>query len=172
MLEVKDNLFQLQLHGGTGGFNGGANGGTGNASPNYRGYGGSGGGGSSDIRIKEDSLYARIIVAGGGGGTYGYNTYGCGTETNGGPGGGLNGIAGGTGDSSWSNPGGAGTQTAAGAGGTKPTHTSSGSDSSYGGSGGGRRWRRLVWRPEVVALELQMVQVEIMHMQEMQETMA
>ena len=43
-----------------GGFNGG---GTGYSS----GYGG---GGASDIRIAKDSLYARVIVAGGGGGAY------------------------------------------------------------------------------------------------------
>lgn len=40
----------------TGGFNGGG----------YR-YGYKGGGGGSDVRIRQDSLYARVIVAGGGG---------------------------------------------------------------------------------------------------------
>ena len=39
-----------------------------------------GGGGASDIRIGQDSLYARVIVAGGGAGSSSYNmlTYGCG----------------------------------------------------------------------------------------------
>ena len=51
-----------------GGFNGG---GAGNASNSY--IAGSGGG-ATDIRIKDDSLYSRVIVAGGGGG--GSNTAG------------------------------------------------------------------------------------------------
>ena len=47
-----------------------------------------GGGGSSDIRIMEDSLYARIIVAGGGGGAGLAN---CGHNGKGGFGGGNEG---------------------------------------------------------------------------------
>ena len=50
---------------GTGGFNGGANGSRGNRNGSMSG----GGGGASDIRIEHDSLYARVIVAGGGGST-------------------------------------------------------------------------------------------------------
>ena len=63
----------------SGGFNGGAN----------ATYYGGGGGGASDIRIGQDSLYARVIVAGGGGGAQGRAsaTY----KANGGVGGGLNG---------------------------------------------------------------------------------
>ena len=45
-----------------GGFNGG-----GFASHESTGEPGNGGGGATDVRIAQDSLYARIIVAGGGG---------------------------------------------------------------------------------------------------------
>lgn len=57
-----------------GGFNGGG----------YR-YGFPGGGGASDIRINSDSLYARVIVAGGGGSCGAYNRAGSygGGETGG-----------------------------------------------------------------------------------------
>ena len=82
----------------SGGFNGGGKAG-------YW-YGGSGGGGS-DIRLGTDSLYSRIIVAGGGGGGWGYSNY------NGGYGGGSTGGTG-TGYSS-SYYGQPGTQTAGGA---------------------------------------------------------
>ena len=47
-----------------GGFNGG-----GFASHESTGEPGNGGGGATDVRIAQDSLYARIIVAGGGGGS-------------------------------------------------------------------------------------------------------
>lgn len=47
----------------SGGFNGGGN----------AGYSGGGGGGASDIRFGLDSLYARGLVAGGGGGAYAYD---------------------------------------------------------------------------------------------------
>jgi hypothetical protein len=61
---------------GTGGCNGGG----------YAAHsGGKSGGGATDIRLKVDSLYSRVIVAGGGGGT------GDGTIDAGGHGGGLNG---------------------------------------------------------------------------------
>jgi hypothetical protein len=61
---------------GTGGCNGGG----------YTTHsGGRSGGGSTDIRLKVDSLYSRVIVAGGGGGTS------DGTSDSGGYGGGLNG---------------------------------------------------------------------------------
>ena len=49
------------------------------------------GGGASDMRIKNDSLYARVIVAGGGGGS---SYYVSGAGGNGGAGGGLSGGAG------------------------------------------------------------------------------
>lgn len=62
----------------SGGFNGGS-------ATNRYGYGG---GGGSDIRIIQDSLYARIIVAGGGG------SNGYGSANLGGYGGGTNGGAG------------------------------------------------------------------------------
>ena len=110
-----------------GGFNGGGS--------NYTyGSGGSGGGGS-DIRIGTDSLYARVIVAGGGSGTgwtikgaagggesglSNYNSSSCGTQKNGG---------------STYTPGQSGTVTVGsfGIGGN-------GSGSSEGGSGGGGGW--------------------------------
>ena len=57
----------------TGGFNGG-------------GSGGYGGGGASDVRLGTDSLYARVIVAGGGGGYGSYGTGGVGGGTSGGDG--------------------------------------------------------------------------------------
>lgn len=52
----------------TGGFNGGGNG-----YIRYTSYGGTGGGGATDIRVGNDSLYARVIVAGGGGGAGSYS---------------------------------------------------------------------------------------------------
>lgn len=112
--------------GNTGGTDGGFNGG--GARSSY-----SGGGGASDIRIGQDSLYARVIVAGGGGsdgasdktGMYG------------------GGESGGTSSENYGSGGGGGTQTAGGAGGNsndgafgqggKGTNRSSG----YGGAGGG-----------------------------------
>lgn len=55
----------------TGGFNGGGKGKVRYYSKRYSSAGG--GGGASDIRIGQDSLYARVIVAGGGGGEAGSN---------------------------------------------------------------------------------------------------
>ena len=67
---------------------------------------GEAGGGASDIRIGNDSLYSRVIVAGGGGGhataTYSYI---------GGAGGGLSGVEGGSNNTGYANPG---TQTGTG----------------------------------------------------------
>lgn len=83
----------------SGGFNGGG-------SAGYR-YGGSGGG-ASDIRIGTDSLYARVLVAGGGGGGWGHDGY------NGGIGGGTSGGQGKGYSSSYL--AGAGTQSAGGSG--------------------------------------------------------
>ena len=71
-------------HSVAGGFNGG---GTGYALSGNSG--GGGGGGASDIRIGSNSLYARVIVAGGGGGTGNKGTDGSGL--NGGYGGGTSG---------------------------------------------------------------------------------
>ena len=130
--------------GGTGGFNGGGQGGDGtNLTSGYIGAGGSGGGGASDIRIGQDSLYARVIVAGGGGGTGGYNSYTFSPIAHpGGYGGGQTGEtpltnSASTGGTTTSNPGAGGGASSAGAGGATPTFTSSGSDGTYHGSGGG-----------------------------------
>lgn len=105
-----------------GGFNGGGG--------RYRYYGG---GGGSDIRIGTDSLYARVIVAGGGGSdgaTSKTGMYGGGTS-------------GGSSTESYGTGGGGGTQTEGGTGGS----SNSGSfgmggnglyrSSGYGGAGGG-----------------------------------
>ena len=105
-----------------GGFNGGGS-----------RYGYKGGGGGSDIRIGQDSLYARVIVAGGGGSdgaTSKTGLYGGGTS-------------GGTASQSFGTGGGGGTQTAGGSGGS----SNSGSfgqggnglyrASGYAGAGGG-----------------------------------
>ena len=91
----------------SGGFNGGGQGYNRYYSGTYT-YG-QGGGGGSDIRIGTDSLYSRVIVAGGGGGT----AYECG-GTSGGYGGGTSGGAG-TGFESARYPSNPGTQTAGGA---------------------------------------------------------
>jgi hypothetical protein len=75
------------------------------------------GGGASDIRIGTDSLYARVIVAGGGGGAGVYN-FGSGSPTylaHGGAGGGLQGL---NGSSNSNTVGGGGGQTAGGSSGT------------------------------------------------------
>ena len=106
----------------TGGFNGGGNG-------FNRGYSGTytygqAGGGATDIRIGQNSLYARVIVAGGGSGSN--------NRISGYAGGGLSGISGQSGY--------AGTQTSAGTGGSfgqGGSATTSGSNYRYGASGGG-----------------------------------
>lgn len=131
----------------SGGFNGGANGGTKNNSSSSSN--GGGGGGASDIRINQDSLYARIIVAGAGGGR-GYTT-----ESTGGIGGGTTG--GSSIYKSVENGGTGGTQIAGGSctstyTGTKGENGSlglggTGGTSSSGAGGGGGRWW-LVWWPE------------------------
>lgn len=64
-----------------GGFNGGGSG----RDWSSTNHGGSGGAGATDIRINQDSFYARIIVAGGGGGAS--------DDGNGGSGGGVSGIS-------------------------------------------------------------------------------
>ena len=67
-----------------GGFNGGGDGYSSNTT-----YIECGGGGASDIRIGQDSLYARVIVAGGGGGAGSYSTS---ARYAGGAGGGTSGL--------------------------------------------------------------------------------
>lgn len=114
----------------SGGFNGGG------ARTTYNG-----GGGATDVRIGQNSLYARVIVAGGGGsdgapskkGMYGGGlTGGSTTESFGSGGGGGTQIAGGTGSTSASGKGLAGTYGDFGVGG-KGYNASSG----YAGAGGG-----------------------------------
>ncbi len=105
-----------------GGFNGGGNGFNRDYSSTYT-YG-QAGGGATDIRIGENSLYARVIVAGGGSGSN--------NRISGYAGGGLSGI---TGQSGY-----AGTQTSAGTGGSfgqGGSATTSGNNYKYGASGGG-----------------------------------
>ena len=105
-----------------GGFNGGGNGFNRAYSGTYT-YG-QAGGGATDIRIGQNSLYARVIVAGGGSGSN--------NRISGYAGGGLSGV---TGQSGY-----AGTQTSAGSGGSfgqGGSATTSGSNYKYGASGGG-----------------------------------
>lgn len=120
--------------GKTGGTSGGFNGGGTRAT-----Y--AGGGGGSDVRIGTDSLYARVIVAGGGGsdgatskqGMYGGGTTGgTTTQSYGTGGGGGTQTSGGTGSSSASGSGTSGTYGAFGVGG-RGYKASSG----YAGAGGG-----------------------------------
>ena len=105
-----------------GGFNGGGNGFNRAYSGTYT-YG-QAGGGATDIRIGQNNLYARVIVAGGGSGSN--------NRISGYAGGGLSGV---TGQSGY-----AGTQTSAGSGGSfgqGGSATTSGSNYRYGASGGG-----------------------------------
>ena len=105
-----------------GGFNGGGNGFNRAYSGTYT-YG-QAGGGATDIRIGQNNLYARVIVAGGGSGSN--------NRTSGYAGGGTSGV---TGQSGY-----AGTQTSAGSGGSfgqGGSATTSGNNYKYGASGGG-----------------------------------
>ena len=105
-----------------GGFNGGGNGFNRAYSGTYT-YG-QAGGGATDIRIGQNSLYARVIVAGGGSGSN--------NRISGYAGGGLSGV---TGQSGY-----AGTQTSAGSGGSfgqGGSASTSGNNYKYGASGGG-----------------------------------
>ena len=105
-----------------GGFNGGGNGFNRDYSSTYT-YG-QAGGGATDIRIEQNSLYARVIVAGGGSGSN--------NRTSGYAGGGTSGV---TGQSGY-----AGTQTSAGSGGSfgqGGSASTSGNNYKYGASGGG-----------------------------------
>jgi prepilin-type N-terminal cleavage/methylation domain-containing protein len=105
------------------------------------------GGGASDVRISINSLYARVIVAGGGGGAGVYNWPSNSAYIgNGGNGGGT---IGGTGGNNANAPGGGGTQSAGGSNGSGYT-TASGfgvggssvnlSAGNTGGAGGGGGW--------------------------------
>lgn len=129
----------------SGGFNGGGNGYS--TTTTYLEYGG---GGASDIRIGTDSLYARVIVAGGGGGVGSYNGS---NRYNGGYGGGQTGGTGGQYSTSYRG-GGGGTQTTYGTSYYGTTTNSSsygiiaafgvgagaGSSTSYQIAGGGGGW--------------------------------
>ena len=112
---------------------GGVNGGGGSK------YSGSGGGGGTDIRINNDSLYARVIVAGGGGGAQGRS--GTNYRGNGGAGGGTSGTNGtyqnGTNTDYYGHGGTATTGGTTYTGGTAGYRGTAGSFGT-GGSGGGR----------------------------------
>lgn len=123
----------------TGGFNGGGS----TTSINNRGSGG----GGTDIRIAVDSLYARVLVAGGGSGSSGY------TSLAGFAGGGISGKTYNNQDSSYGGDwyGGGGSQTQGGAASTSySNYTTAGSfgqggnynsgSNTYYGSGGGGGW--------------------------------
>nr|DAI97545.1 MAG TPA: Glycine rich protein [Caudoviricetes sp.] len=115
----------------------GGSGNTGKTSGGYNGGGKrstyNGGGGGTDIRIGKDDLYARVIVAGGGGSD--------GASSKAGMYGG--GESGGTNTASYGTGGGGGTQTAGGAGGSSNSGTFGvggeglSRSSGYGGAGGG-----------------------------------
>ena len=130
-LTLQDEKVMYIYVGGTtpsthsGGYNGGGNG---------DGYDSPAGGGGTDIRLEQDSLYARIIVAGGGGGYRTGTTDVCNansTSTGSASPGTIS--APGTGGTGWANL----VQATFGNG---ATYTSGTSDR----GGGGRRW--LVWR--------------------------
>lgn len=107
----------------SGGFNGGGAGCS--RTYNYNTYG-QGGGGASDIRIGQDSFYARVIVAGGGGGSSSEDSF---TTKYGG------GISGGSSVSGYG-----ATQTSAGTNGLfgqGRAATTSGTNYNYGSGGGG-----------------------------------
>lgn len=112
--------------GNTGKTSGGFNGGGARATYN-------GGGGATDIRVGTDSLYARVIVAGGGGSDGATNRNGMygGGET------------GGTATQNYGSGGGGGTQTAGGTGGNSNSGTfgqggeGKAASSGYAGAGGG-----------------------------------
>lgn len=136
---LNGTTFNLNGATTTGGFNGGGS----TTSINSRGSGG----GGTDIRIAVDSLYARVLVAGGGSGSSGY------TNLAGFAGGGISGKTYNNQDSSnggsWY--GGGGSQTQGGAANTSySNYTTAGSfgqggnynsgSNTYYGSGGGGGW--------------------------------
>lgn len=105
---------------GSGGINGGGN----------AGYRGGTGGGATDIRINQDDLYARVIVAGGGGGAYAYDkTY----NADGGAGGGTAGLSGSYYSSNYASyAGGGATATSGGKGGLSTSLEFNGEAGSFG----------------------------------------
>lgn len=105
-----------------GGFNGGGSG----RDWSSTNHGGSGGAGATDIRINQDSFYARVIVAGGGGGAS--------DDGNGGSGGGVSGIS--TGASAGTETSGSGFGQAAASSYTSG-ECGGGGGGWYGGYGGG-----------------------------------
>lgn len=105
-----------------GGFNGGGSG----RDWSSTNHGGSGGAGATDIRINQDSFYARVIVAGGGGGAS--------DNGNGGSGGGVSGIS--TGASAGTATSGSGFAQAAASSYTSG-ECGGGGGGWYGGYGGG-----------------------------------
>lgn len=113
----------------SGGFNGGGNGHSSSTS-----YLCSAGGGATDIRIAEDSLYSRVIVAGGGGGAGSYSSN-TSRKYSGGVGGGTSGTAGGQYNTNYKGGLGGG-QTAAGTSyygtQTNSTNTTYGTVASFG----------------------------------------
>jgi hypothetical protein len=128
---------------GTVAWSGGFNGGGGAwRSDNGNGRETASGGGGTDIRLNVDSLYARAVVAGGGGGASGAQWM-----ANGGAGGGLNGTPSVSGNGAGV-PGGVGTQTSGGANnftgclgsGSFGSANSSCDYSSTNASGGGGGW--------------------------------
>jgi hypothetical protein len=117
----------------TGGYNGGGATSAGDTAPGS-------GGGASDIRLNADTLTARLIVAGGGGGQ---STY-CGvislpTQNVGGAGGGVKGGDGGSGlGGCWAGAwGGGGTQTSGGIKGGNATYANTAGSLGQGGDGRG-----------------------------------
>lgn len=115
-----------------------------------------GGGGATDIRIGEDSLYHRVIVAGGGGGAPGLNDGTPDGNVNGGSGGGIEGVSPGPSytsahSSGYREGGHGGTLTAGGLGGQSDSTGNPGSfgqggnwtengNNSYGSGAGGGGW--------------------------------
>ncbi len=120
-------------------FNGGGSGYLGSSGASASRVGNSGGG-ATDIRIGIDSLYARVIVAGGGGGASGYrNITASGHDASGG---GMSGNPGNTKEAEYSRTGQGGIQTAGGTnggvfgvGGSATSTIGSGYDAAGGGGG-------------------------------------
>ena len=154
ILELSDNTRMFLVAGGTGQFTSSSSGGA-TAAGGFNGGGSSkvygstqyfrGGAGASDIRIGTDSLYARVIVAGGAGGMHyepHITQYGAGGGTSGGDGrystsASLN-YAGGGGGTQIT--GGAGGGTAGDGANTGRFLYGGGISGSYTGAGGGGGW--------------------------------
>lgn len=124
-----------------GGFNGGGSG----RDWSSTNHGGSGGAGATDIRINQDSFYARVIVAGGGGGagvtSANANPCGCGGGEYGGDG--YYNNTTGSYTTGQNRSGGSASQTAGGitwSTGTQATFGQGGNASGYSCGGGGGGW--------------------------------